>query len=190
MTASNWPAAIALVLRDEGGYAERALESGGAVNRGVTFTVFHDWRMARGHNAPTFADLKAMSVAETQDIYRAKFAAPIRFDDLPAGVDYLLLDSAVNNGAGGMFRMLAHALGAPRITNGRMDDITLSDIAQRGPESTINAFCDERMHEQRSFRNYAAPVKRLLPIVTFGMVWDRRVTAVRKRALAMVEGAR
>lgn len=40
----NSEASLAYVLKDEGGYAERNTEGGGAVNRGITHSTFVAWR--------------------------------------------------------------------------------------------------------------------------------------------------
>ena len=181
--------AMAFVFKDEGGFAIRNTEGGGAVNMGVALTVFAQWRTKQGKPYPTIPDLERMTAYEAKMIYRALFADTIRFDDLPVGVGYLVLDSAVNNGITGAMRILARALGTDAPTPGHgPTDIMLAAIAQHGPEGVINAFCDERLRQQKTFKNYKALARRIPPI-TFGWVWDRRVNAVRKRALAML-GAR
>ena len=95
---ANLATAIGHILDDEGGFAQRAGEPGGAVNKGVSFLAFQIWRNAQRKPAPTFADLKALTVEEATAIYTANYAAKIGFNALPAGVDYAALDSAVNEG--------------------------------------------------------------------------------------------
>src|SRR5882757_9614145 len=101
---SNELAALDFVLKDEGGYAERPEEGGGAVNKGVTFTVFKAWRLKQNKPEPTWADLKAMTVEEAGQIYAAQFFEGVHFDDLPAGIDYCVLDAAVNGGVAGSIK--------------------------------------------------------------------------------------
>jgi hypothetical protein len=66
--------ALASILRLEAGYAERPAEGGGAVNHGITFTVFQAWRGLKGQNSVTWADLKAMTADEAVEIYSFNFS--------------------------------------------------------------------------------------------------------------------
>ena len=185
--------AMIYVFNDEGGFAARPTEGGGAVNMGITYTVFCAWRAKQGKPKPTFADLHAMSKDEASAIYRAKFANVIRFDELPRGVGYVVLDSAVNNGVSGAMRVLANALGTDRPAPGHgPTDVMLAAIAQRGPAGVIDAFCDERLREQKTFKTYAKHITKMvlgrvisLPR-TWGQAWDGRVEKVRARGLAML----
>lgn len=174
--------ALSYIFPDEGGYEERALEGGGAVNMGITFTVFSAWRKAQGKPAPTFADLKTMTIAEATAIYTIKFAAPIHFDKMPPGTGYVILDSAVNNGLSGCQRFVERAVGQPE--DGKFDPITFWAASHRDPVLFINAFCDARAAGQKRFRNYHVRIAPGKPR-TWGMAWDARNEKVRKRALAM-----
>lgn len=95
---ANWDRAVENILIWEGGWAERPNEPGGAVNRGISFTAFKEWRKAQGKPEPSFADLKAITKEEAKEIYRAKYAQRIDFDSLPPGYDYALLTAAVMTG--------------------------------------------------------------------------------------------
>lgn len=188
-TAALSPAldtALALILHDEGGYAERAMEGGGAVNMGITFTVFVAWRLAHGKPHPTFADLKAMPVAEAKAIYAAEFAAPVQFDRMPIGTGYVILDSAVNNGKGGCQKTIEMAVGQP--VDGKFDAVSFWAASHRPPAQFVNAFCDARAKRQKTFKNYGERINPAKPR-TWGQAWDERNEKVRKRALAMIEGA-
>lgn len=94
----NWDRSVENILVWEGGWAERPNEPGGAVNKGISFQAFKEWRLAQGKPAPSFVDLKALSDEEAKAIYRQKYADPIKFDDLPPGYDYALLTAAVMTG--------------------------------------------------------------------------------------------
>ena len=104
---ANLDKAIGYLLEDEGGYAERATEPGGAVNMGVSFATFVSWRASEKKPKPTFADLKAMTVAEATAIYTALYATPIGFNALAGGLDYAALDAAVNEGLHGALGLLS-----------------------------------------------------------------------------------
>ncbi len=107
----NWERAIQNILDWEGGFAERAAEPGGGVNKGVSFLVFQEWRKLKGRPEPTMSDLRALSEDEAREIYRARFANPIDFDNLPPGYDYALLTAAVMTGPTAARRLHEQAKG-------------------------------------------------------------------------------
>ena len=177
-------AALDIILLDEGGYAERAMEGGGAVNHGITFTVFVAWRVAHGQPKPSFADLKAMSLHEAKAIYAAQFAAPIQFDRLPIGSGYVVLDSAVNNGLAGAQKHTEMAVGQK--VDGKWDAVSFWAAAHRDPKTFVDAFCDARAKRQKTFNAYGERINPAKPR-TWGQAWDERNEKVRQRALAMIK---
>ena len=182
----NLAASLERILKHEGGYAERATEGGGAVNMGITFTTFEShWHKSGKPGKPTFQDLREMTREAAIGIYDDLYAKKIDFDRLPKGFDYVLLDSAVNNGVGGAIQNLQVALRLP-VTKKWSPSLSW---AARTKNATvlINLFCDTRLKRQKTFRDYNTPTK-IGGKTTFGMVWDRRVEEVRKTALAMLGG--
>ena len=90
-------ACLAFTLRPdiEGGWSDDPHDPGGATMRGVTLAVFRAWR----HNpAATSAQLHAITAAELMAIYAALYWQPCRCGDLPAGIDLMVFDQAVNSG--------------------------------------------------------------------------------------------
>lgn len=84
------------LLRHEGGYVDHPADPGGATKYGITIGTLSKWR---GKPA-TKADVKALSPDEARDIYRSHYWSAVKGDDLPAGVDALAFDIAVNHGVG------------------------------------------------------------------------------------------
>jgi lysozyme family protein len=103
----NLDRAIKFILADEGGYAERPGEPGGAVHMGISMRTLSDWRAMHDRPRPSFADLKAMSEDEAAAIYSMNYALPLHFETMPAGLDYAILDAAVNEGVEGARGLLA-----------------------------------------------------------------------------------
>src|SRR4051812_14582509 len=102
MAASNLAAALAFVDEDEGPELNvSSSEPGGSSKHGVSMTVLREWRAKHGLPAPTMDDIRAVDATLAGKIYAETFAAPIRFNDLPPGVDYRTLDVAVNLGLTG-----------------------------------------------------------------------------------------
>lgn len=95
MTASNFPKALMLVLKSEGGYVDNVHDRGGATMQGVTQRVYDAYRATK---AMPRRGVSFISPSEVEDIYRAQYWATIKGDDLPPGVDYATFDAAVNSG--------------------------------------------------------------------------------------------
>lgn len=172
---SNLETVMDYVFVHEGGYAERDSEPGGAVNMGISFAAFTDWWSKAGRSRkPTFADLKALSREDAEEIYRAWFFAPIHFDVLPFGVDYAFVDLAVNSGVGGATRAVRRKLGFPP---GRMDPKFLWAFKDREPHGMIDDICDARIGLMMQSKKWPR----------FQANWTRRVDAVRERAHRMAD---
>ena len=63
-------------------------------NRGIAAPTLAAWI----GEAPTTTRMRNLSAKTARDILEARYAMPIYYDALPAGLDYALLDFAVNSG--------------------------------------------------------------------------------------------
>jgi lysozyme family protein len=159
------------VLKHEGGYVDHPKDPGGATNMGITLATLRDWR----ERPVSKANVKALSRSEAMEIYRALYWNTVKGDDLPAGVDYAVLDFAINSGPDRAARYLQRIVGATQ--DGRIGPITLALTKRMDAAEVINALCDARL----------AYLKGLKTWDTFGKGWERRVREVREHALEMVE---
>jgi lysozyme family protein len=179
---SNYEAVADLIFLKEGGYAERDSEPGGAVNMGISFTAFKDWwAKHKKTGEPTWADLKALTREQAEEIYRDWFFTPIHFNVLPYGVDYALVDLVVNSGVGGGLRALQKHLGFD--VTGKIDTNTapgaqfLWALKTRNPDDMIDKICDARLELMRSSHKWER----------WKHNWEPRVAWVRERAHKMAE---
>jgi lysozyme family protein len=173
MAASSYDEALRRVLAHEGGYTNHPSDPGGPTNFGITIG---DYRRYAKPDA-TAADVRAMRLAEAKAIYRTKYWAALRCDEMPAGVDYALFDYGVNSGVGRAGRVLQRLLGVA--ADGRIGDETLAAVRRRDARKLIAWLCDERL----------AFLKRLKTRPVFGKGWSRRVAEVRAAALVMADRA-
>lgn len=172
MTAENFDKCLKLVLKDEGGYSNNPADPGGATMWGITHIDYDAYRKRRGERTQ---DVRRMTTAERDDIYRTKYWDGARCDDLPSGVDYCVFDGAVNSGVSQSVKWLQRAIGGI-VVDGHAGDVTVTSANEADPADLIQNVCDQRMTFLRSLRTFKV----------FGKGWTRRVAGVRATALAMV----
>jgi len=169
---NNFKEALKHVLVHEGGWADHPKDPGGATMKGVTLITF---RRHFGQNQSK-NDLRTISDEQLEQIYREGYWDKCHCDELPAGVDYVVFDGAVNSGPSRSARWLQGAVGANR--DGGIGPKTLAQVAAAESVHVCDAVCAERL----------AFLHRLRTWNTFGAGWGRRVEEVRKVALEMVGG--
>lgn len=163
--------AMTKVFADEGGYTNDAADPGGPTNWGIT--IF-DARLYWKPNA-TAADVKSMPKSVASEIYKKHYANAIHYDDLPAGVDYAVLDYGINSGIIRAVKVLQRIVADQ--PDGIIGEITLTDIRKHDPVELINKIYDERLAFLRSLRTWS----------TFGKGWSRRVREGRALSLKLAE---
>ena len=159
---------LAVVLRLEGGYADDPRDAGGPTNRGVTLAELGE---ALGRAASP-RELEALTPAEAGEIYRTRYWTPSRCADLAAGLDLMMLDTAVNMGPGAAARLMQEALGLE--ADGVLGPRTLEAARAADPADAIGIFAALR----------AARYRRRDAFATFGRGWLNRLESVRVQALA------
>ena len=149
----------------EGGYVDHPDDPGGATNKGITQRTFDTWRDAMGVER---LDVRNITQREAEDIIVDGYFDPVRFDDLPAGLDYAMADYAVNSGprraALDLQRTLV-ALGVKISVDGWIGPLTLAGLSRRPVPDIIQNLCYRRMAFLESLRH--AP--------SFITGWRRRV---------------
>jgi lysozyme family protein len=135
---SNFDTAIAYILHDEGGYAERENEPGGAGNRGISYTLFKEMWAKEKRGVPTFDDLKAVDDVEAARLYK-KFVFPlVSFNEMPPGLDYLMVNLATMQGPTGAIRLLQETMGMDFMsTTGKLDQKTWDNIKDWNPYKLV-----------------------------------------------------
>jgi lysozyme family protein len=169
MTAANFPRALTLVFRSEGGYVDHPSDPGGATNRGITLATLS---ACRGR-ACTKDDIRRLTAAEAGEIYRTRYWDKAGCNDLPAGIDHAVFDAAVHSGPGRAVRMLQTALHvAP---DGIVGPVTLAAARRADPLAVVASIGEQRL----------AMMRRLPGWTVFGRGWTRRLAAVRADAAMM-----
>ncbi len=166
--------ALTRVLAHEGGKVDDPRDPGGRTNQGVTQRVYSAFRQRRGAEP---RDVFQMSPAERDAIYKVQYWDVIRGDALPAGVDYVVFDGAVNSGPVQSVKWLQRALGVK--VDGQLGEATLAAAAAYPDhDALIGAILDRRMTFLRALKTW--PV--------FGKGWTRRIDEVRRGGQAWATG--
>lgn len=178
--------ALAYVFADEGGYAERADEGGGAVNKGITFAVFVAWRKIHNQPVPTFEDLKNISDDEASAIYVAQYAEPLAFSYMPAGLDYCLLNTGVMQGVTGAIELLQQALMVK--VDGHLGLVTWNAVKSHAPHLVVPAVLRLQLNLKKAnphwFDHTDAETGKT--VKGFGPGWTARLMRVETRAMSMI----
>jgi lysozyme family protein len=175
MAKHNFAGALSAVLVHEGGWADHPKDPGGATQKGVTLATYRQYRPGA-----TKQQLRNISHAELEHIYREGYWDEVRGDDLPSGVDLAVFDFAVNSGPARAAIYLQNIVGAA--PDGKIGPLTITAVnvycAKFGAAQLVNELCSQRL----------AFLERLSTWPTFGKGWGRRVAEVRKQAVAMAAG--
>jgi lysozyme family protein len=168
---STYAQAMAAVYEWEGGYSNDAGDSGGPTNFGITIDdVRHYWKP----NA-TAEDVKSLPKTVAADIYDKHYAAPVHYDELPAGVDLAVFDYGINSGIHKSAVTLQEIVGTPQ--DGVIGPATVAATLKADPVTVINAIYDKRL----------AYLKGLSIWNRFGNGWSTRCNEGRKLALSMAD---
>lgn len=132
----NLAKALAFIDEDEGPELNLSPgEPGGSSKHGVSMTVLQEWHATKGLPAPDLEDMKRVDSKLAGEIYAARFAVPIRFNDLPSGVDYRLFDIAVSAGITGAIMILQRVLHLAE--TGKMTDTLIACASKADPQTLI-----------------------------------------------------
>jgi lysozyme family protein len=160
MTQSKpFDAALAHVLRHEGGFVNHPGDPGGATNMGITIGTLTDW-MAR---SATIEDVRTLSREAAAQIYEARYWNAASCDDWPDGVSLMVFDATVNHGPGRAVMFLQQALNIA--DDGKVGPVTRAAVAGADPRALLLEYAARRM------RFYG----RLSTFTTFGLGWSRRL---------------
>jgi lysozyme family protein len=158
--------AMLIELKFEGGKDDDPIDPGGRTNQGVIQREFSAW--LRKNGKPN-RDVFTMTDAERDTIYWENYGNKIHFNELPPGVDLVVLDGAINSGVSQSIKWLQRAIGVD--ATGVMGNITLMAVQNYSDDDDLIAkILDRRM----------AFLKSLKTFYHFGGGWTSRVNQLRK----------
>lgn len=168
MTGSTeFQRALPILLSDEGGFVNDAQDPGGVTNLGVTLKA---WAAYVGH-AVTERDMRSLTPAVVAPFYLSEYWTACSCDALPAGLAYLIFDTAANEGPDRARMFLQRALGV--VADGNIGPVTLLALRGCDPPTVIRGVCASREAHYRSLPTFHR----------FGKGWLSRLGKVQARSL-------
>lgn len=161
------------VLRHEGGYVDHPRDPGGATNKGVTQRVYDAYRKRTGLPKRS---VRQIEPGEVNNIYRADYWLNAACDRLPAGLDYMVFDTAVNMGVSRACKYLQTAAAVK--PDGIIGPVTLNALKKYDPRVLIDLIFSQRKDFYTSSPNFDA----------FGRGWMSRLRDVRAKAEFWAQG--
>lgn len=171
MSIARFQRCLDFVLRHEGGYVDHPRDPGGATNMGITFATL------AGHRGRpvTKQDVKDLTKREAAAIYETRYWDTVRAGSLPAGIDLVTFDPAVNSGPRRGATWLQRAMvvsGMPVTVDGAVGTETINacNAAARAGQAAniVKRACQARMSFLRALGTFDV----------FGRGWTRRVAEV------------
>ena len=154
----NFDAALAHVLKMEGGFADNPKDPGGATNMGISAKTLMKWRK----RDVTSADIRALDREEVTRIYRKWYWWPVWGDDLPSGVDLFVFDWGVNSGPVTAIKALQKIVGTK--IDGIMGPNTLDKVNSYKPCNIVGNLSLQRDNFYHKLKGFS----------TFGSGWGKR----------------
>lgn len=108
---NNFDKCLAFTLLYEGGWSDNPHDPGGATMKGITLRTYSH---VLGRQA-SITELRNIPSSVVADIYRRDYWDYIKGDILPAGVDLIAFDIAVNMGVGRANQFMARAHNLPQL---------------------------------------------------------------------------
>jgi lysozyme family protein len=179
----DWDATIANILQWEGPEVNVSKDEPGGVSKyGVSLQTYTDFCKTNHLPVPTFDTINNFTADDASNFYKAYFASNIDFDDLPAGVDFRLMDIVVNLGMTGTHKLVSAVCdqwvpSTPTSIAGYLKGLD--------PVATINALSTGWISIKSTSPHWyvASPVPGDL---SYGHGWTKRNIAQRTLALTMV----
>lgn len=151
----NFDTAFALLLGHEGDFSDHPDDPGGKTRFGITEAV--------ARQAGYTGSMRELPVDLAKRIYLERYWKPVRADDLPPGIRYVMFDGAVNSGPAQATLWLQRALGVQ--ADGIIGPKTLA-AAYAHPHETLRlSILAQRLRFMTGLTNWPA----------FSRGWARRI---------------
>ena len=149
----NFEKAFEKLIGHEGGYVDNPRDPGGETKFGISKRSYPR------------EDIRNLTLARAQQIYRADFWDAVRADEMPDAVRFDLFDAAVNSGVGQATKWLQRAAGV--VEDGVIGPKTLAAARSTDPQKLAKRFNGHRLRFMTDLNTWGS----------FGKGWARRIAA-------------
>jgi lysozyme family protein len=167
---TNFDRALVFILAHEGGFVNNPKDPGGMTNLGCTKAV---WEAHCGHPVDEKV-MRALTHDDVRPVYKRNYWDKIQGDELPAGVDYVVFDTAINSGPGRAAKFLQACVGLE--PDGVIGPKTLAAVRAADPKQLVQDYAKRRLSFMMELPTWP----------TFGKGWTRRVNEVEASGLRMI----
>jgi lysozyme family protein len=137
---TNFDKSLQLILKFEGGFCDDPQDKGGKTNFGIIQTVYDTYRKSK--NIP-IQSVQLITDQEVKDIYYKNYWLAAKCDKLPAGVDTVHFDAAVNCGTGQAAKFLQRTIGVT--VDGVIGDQTLAKVNSLNSTVAVKTYSGNRV---------------------------------------------
>ena len=178
---ANFNKAIAIILKNEGGYQKHPADKGNynsrgilvGTNHGISAKTLEKWRAY----PVTADDMMHLSLTEAKEIYHTHYWLPIHGNAIRDQDNAeLIFDHAVNAGVGGSSKLVQKTLnqmGGHLSVDGSIGDKTMYELNRVNQPAFFDAFKQARIHFYQSVSKGSN--------ATFLNGWIKRVTDFEKK---------
>ncbi len=159
----NYNRVIYHILDEEGAYVDNPADPGGETKYGISKRVY------------PHLNIKNLKPEQAIQIYKDDYWTPIRGDDLPQGIDLMVLDCAVNQGVSTAAKLLQGVVGVTQ--DGKIGPDTLSKVNKADKADLIARYASLRALRYAGLAGWR----------TFGRGWINRLMRQTVRAAGMLE---
>ncbi|MHA7900763.1 MAG: glycoside hydrolase family 108 protein [Henriciella sp.] len=184
MFASVSPAfqdALTEMLAHEGGFVNHPMDPGGMTNLGVTRRTYAKYKGVRTKDVSE-ETMRKLTVEDVAPIYASGYWLPVKADELPVGIGYMVFDFAVNSGPKRavmrLQKSINHINRQGLTVDGKIGPKTLRAAGQVNVHDLITEYGARRMLFWAALSHFS----------TFRWGWFRRGASVIGQARAMADG--
>ena len=149
----DFDAAVAILIRHEGGHVDHPDDPGGETKYGISKRSYPEVNIA------------ALTLDEAKAIYRRDYWDRVRADELPEELRFPLFDAAVNSGVAQSIKWLQRAVGVR--DDGVIGPITMVAVNSTTRYKNAANFLGQRLKHMTDLRHWDQ----------FGRGWARRIAA-------------
>lgn len=175
---ASWPPYQPRLLETEGGFDNDPHDNGNWTGGKVGVGKLVGTKYGIDAASHPGVDIANLTVEGAMEIYHREYCAPIRFGDLPAGIDVVTVDPAINNGVWRASGWLQAAVSAK--VDHKVGDETVKAALASDARAVIKTISDARLGFDQGLGSLWA---------RYGKGWTRRIAEMQAFALGLALAA-